>query len=111
MVAEIDYDCIEKDEESCQNCLYRFKCWTSRNLQLQINHLTMHRDIYCDEVEFKAELPRCFKCNNMVGNKVTIRLGDNDTQVFNGLIIAHYIHYTEPTTPMVIEIKAFRRRE
>ena len=110
MVAELEYECVDKDEEKCQDCRDRFKCWTSRDLYLPLSHVTLRKDITgVDEIEFRAELPRCFRCGNMVGSKVTVRAIEDDVmQVFNGLIIAHFIR-AEGTAPMEIEVKGVRK--
>lgn len=109
MVAELDYECVDKDEEACRDCRDRFKCWTSRSLTLPIIHLTLNKDITNkDEVSFTAELPRCFRCGNMCGSDVTIRTEvDGVVELFKGIIVAHYIR-AEGTSPMTIEVKGIR---
>lgn len=109
MVAELEYECVDKGEQQCQGCRERFKCWTSRALHLSLSNVSIRHDITGrDEIEFRAELPSCFRCGNMVGSKVTVKALENSTmQVFNGIIIAQYIR-AEGTAPMEIEIKGVR---
>ncbi len=107
MYAELEYECLEKDEQKCQECLDRFRCWTSRNLTIQVQHLQMNKDItgVGDNFEFVAECPRCFRCGNMVGSKVTIRAEhDNTYHVFHGIIAAQFLT-VEGDEPMKLTIK------
>ena len=106
MFAELEYEC-EKDEQKCQECRDRFRCWTSRNLTIPILHYQMSRDIqgYKDNFEFVALWPRCFKCGNMVGSRVTIRAEhDNTYHIFHGIIAAQFLT-AEGDEPMKLTIK------
>ena len=93
MFAELDYKCAEKDEQRCEACHDRFRCWTSRSPVLQILHYTMTRNTSMrDEFEFEAELPNCFRGGNMVGSKVRGHMErDNTMQILNGIVTAQTI--------------------
>jgi hypothetical protein len=111
ITAELEYECVDKDEKECQQCQDRFKCWTSRTTVLPVTTMSIRQDTiygHGDEFEFTAELPRCFRCGNMVGSKVTLRADvDGQLQIFNGICIAHFIR-AEGTSPMTIEVKGVR---
>ena len=107
MVAELEYDCLDRDEQHCQECDDRFRCWTSRNMTLPLARLDMRKDITSigDEFEFDAECPSCFRCGNMVGSKVTIRAEHNQViHMFEGVVIAQVIS-VEGDEPMKLNIR------
>ncbi len=112
MYAELEYECVDKDEAKCQICEDRFKCWTSRDSTLQIVHLSMNRDmIGHDGFELDALCPRCFKCGNMVGSKVTIRAEqDGIFHIFRGVIMAQFLS-AEGNEPMRLNIKGIEWTE
>lgn len=93
MFAELDYECSEKDEQKCGACQERFRCWTTRSLNLPILHLSISKGVNIgDEFELEAELPNCFKGGNMVGSKVKIYAEhDNVIHVLNGIVTAETI--------------------
>ena len=93
MFAELEYECVEKDEEKCGKCRERFKCWTTRSLSLPITRMSMSKSIDLrDEFEFEAELPNCFKGGNMVGSRVKIH-AEHDAKIhmLNGIVTAETI--------------------
>ncbi len=106
MYAELEYECVEKDESKCQVCDERFKCWTSRRSSFQIVHLSMNRQLTGqDGFELDAVCPRCFKCGNMVGSKVTIHTEhDGMFNIFHGVILAQFLS-AEGNEPMRLKIK------
>lgn len=106
MFAELDYECVEKDEQKCGACRERFRCWTTRSLSLPILHLSMSKSIDMrDEFEFVAELPNCFKGGNMVGSKVKIHAEhDNVMHLLNGIVTEETIR-AEDDKQMKITLK------
>lgn len=94
MFAELDYECAIKDEQKCEVCDDRFRCWTSRGVNLQILHFSMTKNVNSmrDEFELESELPNCFRAGNMVGSKIRVHVEQNNViQVLNGIVTAQTI--------------------
>lgn len=72
---EIGCDIHLLDEQKCNNCNERFKCWTRRKrLLLNVEHITVTQSCeYHDKCMFKIEVvvPDCIKPNaNLVGTEI-----------------------------------------
>ena len=106
MVAEIEYDAYRKNEEECEKCDNRFRCWTGRTLVLMVERASITRELaaIADRFTFSAKVPSCFQCGNMVGSDVTVYVSGDTNQEIKGKVLKQIIT-AEGTNPMEIEIE------